>query len=503
MSPPPSGTELVDSSEAVEDPAPSAPAPGAIRGGRLAGKSLPVAILILALPVLLEQFANALVQLVDKALAGHLPGDMATPALDGVGIAGYLSWFISVAMAAIGIGGMALIARAIGAGDRDLAQRTLGQSVLFAIAWGFVVGIVLWFIARPLASLANLSEEATLYCLQYTRILALGMPLIGFLFVSINCLHGAGETTRPFLIMVVVNVVNILASWILSGVSIPLPAIGVVIENPFSFDLHVVGIALGTVIGKAVGAVLIALLMLRGVHDLRLELPALRPNWEIFRRVVRIGLPSFLDGFGMWAGQLIAVFWLLGIIVEKTGQTEGLLGAHIITVQWEAFSFMPGFALGVAAGALAGQYLGADNPRMATRAIAACTVLGMILMGLAGLVFIFAGEFLTYLISRQPIHLELAPQLLMICGFVQVFFAMAMVIRGGLRGAGDTTASMLLTWVTTWGVRIPLAWYFGVVFRDGELGLVGMWIGLCAELGVRGLAFLARFLHGGWRTVQV
>jgi MATE family multidrug resistance protein len=64
-----------------------------------------------------------------------------------------------------------------------------------------------------------------------------------------------------------------------------------------------------------------------------------------------------------------------------------------------------------------------------------------------------------------------------------------------LRGTGDTTWVLLITTGSSYLIRLPLAWLFGIYL---ELGLVGIWIGLCGELVIRAMLFLARFLHGGW-----
>ena len=109
---------------------------GQIKSGRLVGKTLPAAIALVALPVLVQQFLAASVGLVDKMLAGALPADIATSALDGLGVGSYVGWFIGIAMAGLGIGGQALIARAMGAGDGPLGERALGQALTLSLVWG-------------------------------------------------------------------------------------------------------------------------------------------------------------------------------------------------------------------------------------------------------------------------------------------------------------------------------------------------------------------------------
>ncbi len=159
-----------------------------------------------------------------------------------------------------------------------------------------------------------------------------------------------------------------------------------------------------------------------------------------------------------------------------------------------------GHRAATAAGAIAGQYLGAGNERMARRSILFCTGIAAVIMGVLGVVFAVAGEPLTRVISDEPVHLAETPKLLLICGVVQVFFALTMVMRQGLRGVGDTTWSFAITTVSSFGVRLPAAWLFGYYLGGG---LVGVWVALSGEIVVRGLVYTARFAHGGWMRVRV
>ncbi|MDG1899756.1 MAG: MATE family efflux transporter, partial [Phycisphaerales bacterium] len=105
---------------------------GQIKSGRLVGKSLPIAIFIIAMPALIQQLMAAMVGLFDKILAGSLPESIVVSSLDGLGVGSYVGWLIGIAMAGIGIGGQALIARAMGAGDSDQSHAALGQSLLIS-----------------------------------------------------------------------------------------------------------------------------------------------------------------------------------------------------------------------------------------------------------------------------------------------------------------------------------------------------------------------------------
>lgn len=470
---------------------------GSIRSGKLAGRTLPAAIWIVAAPIMVQQLMHAFVGLVDKIIAGSLADDIRLAALDGLGIGSYVGWFIGIALTGLGIGGQAIIARSIGAGNTREAGHALGQAIGLSVAWGACVAVLLWAAAPLVAGTCGLTDEAAVYCVQYVRVLACGLPLNGIMLVGSMCLHGAGETTRPSAIAISVSAMNAPLSWLLAGSDVDF--LGMTFVDPLGLDLNVVGIALGTVLSWGVGAVLTMVVLVRGVKDLRLRRAEIAPDAPMMLRIARVGVPNFMEGISMWAVNLF-VLMVIGTIAERSGAGAGLQGAHIIAVQWEAFSFLPGFAIGTAAGALAGQYLGAGNARQARRAVVLCTVIASIVMCSLGAVFALCGEWLTSLVSTEPVHLQEVPRLLLVCGVTQIFFAITMVIRQGLRGVGDTRWTFLITTASSYGVRLPAAWVLGVAL---DLGLTGVWIGLCGELAVRAALFTARFLHGGWTKVEV
>ena len=225
---------------------------GSIQAGKLAGRSMWSAIWILALPILIQQTMAAAVGLVDTIYAGHLPEAIVIPAMDAISIGSYVTWFIGIAMTGLGIGGQALIARAMGTGDRDASHRALGHAVILSLLWGALVGVGLWFGAVPLCVICGINGEAAMFLVEYVRIISYAMPLAGLMLVGSMCLHGAGETTLPSVIAVGVNFINIIVSWVLSGVDLTFGSWTLV--NPFSFDMHLAGIATGTSISFAFGA---------------------------------------------------------------------------------------------------------------------------------------------------------------------------------------------------------------------------------------------------------
>ncbi len=453
--------------------------------GRLAGRSLPGQVFVLAVWPFFELLFNALVGIVDTALAGWLE-DQAMVATDAIGVAAYVGWFMGMMHMAVGVGAAALIARAIGAGHRGLANAGLGQALLIAVVWGAFIGGLVFALATPIGRLFGLGPEALMLSTTYLRIVALSAPGSAALFVGAACLRAAGDTRTPFLVMLVVNLTNTALSWTLVFGPAPFGGMGLP------------GIAVGTFVAWNLAGGIILVLLLRGRDPLRLYPHRLRPHWHTLRRIIRVAIPSALENSGMWVGNAL-VGAIVGLIAAREA-IVGLMGAHIIAIRIESISFLPGVAMGIAAATLTGQYLGLGDPQRAKRAAILCWLFGAGLMSLMGLVFIAFPTQLAALLTREPELYTMAAAPIRICGFIQFFFASYLALSKALRGAGDTVSPMVITYASTFLLRLPGAYVVGYVLG---YGLTGVWFALCAELAVRGLIYIAWFFRGKWMTVKV
>ena len=450
--------------------------------GKLAGLSLPRQVMVLAIWPFLEQMLSFLVTFVDTVLAGRL----SVEATNAIALTGYVGWLAAMLQSGVGIGASAVIARAIGARHKAVANAALGQSMFLAIVWGSITGAVIFTCAPLLGRLTELTGFSYSWSVLYLWTTMPALPFSALVLVGGACLRGAGDTRTPFWIMVIVNIVNIVAS--VTFVTAPGPLGG--------YDLG--GVAAGTAVAWGTGAVLMLLVLLRGLGGIRLHTHRLRPHWHTIRRVIRVGVPALFESVGHWLGNFLVL-----IIVGRMARilvVPAAMGAHIITFRIEAVSFLLGVALGTAAATLSGQYLGLGDPERARRAVCICWALGAAVMGAAGILFMAVPHWLVWIVTDEPELLALTPPLLIISGPIQVFFATYLVLAFAMRGAGDTRATMIMTFSCTYLIRVPLAYVLGLTFG---LGLKGLWIGLCIEHVIRGLIFAARFLHGGWAKARV
>ncbi|MFG0331030.1 MAG: MATE family efflux transporter [Phycisphaerales bacterium] len=477
------------------------PAPPSARGigaGRLAGLSMSAAIWTLSWPILTQSLLDSCVGLVDTTLAARLGVEVT----DAVGSAAYIMWLIGVIIMAVGVGATAMISRAIGGGDTRLADRSLGQCMALALIVGAFGGSLLVILAPWVGAVFNLTDEATRYMRDYLWALGVSLPSTVITFIGIACMRGAGDSIRPLWVMVVVNLINMPVSWLLCGASVTLHfgAESINAQGPEWMSMGVAGIGLGTGVARTVGAILIIRALRDGASGIRLTLGDMSPHWETMQRVIRISVPNLYETLGMWIGNLV-VLLIVGWIVTTAMGESGLIGVHMITIRIEAFSFLPGLAMGSAAATLVGQYLGAGDPASARRAALTCaTVAGIIMIGF-GYAFVRYPIQIVSWVSEQPLHLELAPRLLWIIGWVQAPFGVMLVLRNSLRGAGDTKMTMYITWISVYGVRVPACALAAMLYP--ERGLEAIWIVMGGELLIRTVLIVGRFLHGGWMRIEV
>lgn len=457
---------------------------GALQG-KLGRLSLRRQVAVLAVWPFFELLLHSLVQIADTAIAGRL--DAVT--LDAIGVAAYVGWLVGMLHQALGVGTAALVSRAVGGGRTTLANAALGQSFLIALVWGTTTGVGLMLLARPAAGVFQLPPHTADLAVTYMLVIAVGAPANAVLSAGNAALRAAGDTRTPFLAMAATNVVNVIVSVALVFGPAPIGGYGVA------------GIAAGTVIAWFVGMAISTGVLMSGRVRIRVRKRRLRPHWHTMRRIIRIGVPSLIENGGMWIGNAI-VLVIVGKLLERSG-ADGLLGAHIVAIRIESLSFMPGFAVGIAGATLVGQYLGAGNPERAKQAAHLCWAVGAGIMAAVGVLFIAIPEPIIALLAPGENMAEvrdMAVPLLRVCGPIQFFFGTYLVLSQCLRGAGDTRGPMMITYASTFLVRLPAAYVLAIVL---DLGLTGLWFGLCGELVVRGCLYIARFRGGKWQRIDV
>jgi putative MATE family efflux protein len=498
-------------------------------------------VLVLALPVLAQQFLVLSVGLSDRILAGRLQPlpkpeqrealshELMTLGLMAGGMASgnwgdtlggeaswetaqrirarhiayqaaqtmaiYISWLIAGYTVLVSVGSTALVARFVGAGNPGDAVRVTNQSILLAIGFGLSGTLAGLIGLNGLVWLLQLRGPAAFFAADYLRPLILLLVFQVIESAGIACLIGAGDTRTGFWVLGGVALVNLPLAWgFFLGLG-PLPELGFV------------GIGVGTAVSHTLGGLAVLTVLAFGRAGLSLHWRLLWPDWPLIWRLLRVSLPAGADSLAMMTGHL----WFFGI-VNSLGETAS--SAHGIALGWEALSFLCGSAFGTAAMTLVGQNLGAGRPAQAAHAGWVAFAMGCGIMSLMGAVFFtFAPEMFAFICphaEQRPV-IEAGVPVLRLEAFAEPALASIIIFLCALRGAGDTRVPVLYNSIGLFGVRIPLAYLFTLETLSfgmeghgpGGNRLFGAWMAMVADLMLRGTLFFYRFSSGRWQQIRV
>ena len=474
----------------------------------------------LAWPAIAENALQTLMGIVDTIVVARL----GTAALSGVGLAQQLVWILTTALVAISMGTTVLIARYTGSKQRGEANSVLKQSLMLSALMSLVL-MPIGLLSHPLMSILGLEPiaagEGAIY-LQITLFSAL--PLVMMLIAG-AALRGSGDTRTPMFVTASINVINailavelvfggekasgILGSW-LSGLA-HLVGLGQVNLPALSWipEMGVAGSAWASVTARTIGTIILLGVLVRPKRFLNLlgrSGGAWRPNLDIVKRILSIGIPTAFEQLFMSLGVLLYNFLVIGM-------GEVVFATSRVALNIVFISQMPGFGFSIAATTLVGQSLGAKSPKRARLGASLSTRSAVIWMGAMGIVFFFFGDVIMRVFTDDQRLIQLGADCLKVIAFYQPSLAVAFVLGGALRGAGDVRYPMWVTTIAVWLVRLPVGAFLGLgavcvpftnVCAPGMgLGLIGIYSALILEATVRAVLMFFRFRGGKWQTMKV
>lgn len=468
----------------------------------------------LAWPAIAENALQTLMGLVDTAVVARI----GTDALSGVGASQQVIFVLTTALIAVSMGTTVLIARFIGAGQRQRANAVLKQSIMMSLVLGLVL-MPVGLVAHPIFSIFGLNVPSTTDAATYLSITMYSALFIVFMFVAGAALRGSGDTRTPMMVTGFINVINavlavelvfggnrassVLSGWIngLFGTHITVAGLSWIPE------LGVAGSAWATAISRGIGAFVLLGVLLMPSHKLNIWRGGnWRPSFNLIGRTLRIGVPSMIEQMVMSLGILAYSFIVIGM-----GET--IFATSRLVTNGVFLSQMPGFGFSVAATTLVGQSLGAKRPQRALLGSQLATRSALLWMSAMGVVFFFFGDYILRIFTDDPQLLQLGSSSMKVIAFTQPFLAMAFVYAGSLRGAGDVKYPMWVTTSAVWLVRLPVAAFIGlntltipftnITFPGLNFGLPGVYAGLVVEAAVRAFLLWLRYRAGKWQAMKV
>lgn len=437
----------------------------------------------MAWPIMLGALSFVIMDFVDKVFVAWLDRDLANPYhLAAIGSASVWSYTLGVFF--VGVAGCVstFSAQSLGRGNRENCSAFAWQGIYISLAAG-AIALLMFPLSRPLFGSMGHGPTVTELELTYFRIRILSFVFVAWQGALAAFFQAINRPIIPMYTTIAGNVTNIVLDYLLVFGKLGLPAMGIA------------GAATATVIAMMVQAALLqAIFMSAPVH----REYATRGTWRFdavkARDLFRIGWPSGLSSF------LDVASWSVftSFIVGGFGALQ--LAAHTAAINFMHLTFIPAMGIGMAVTPIVGQWLGrADFKRAKRRAYTATKLAIAIMVSIGTTLAVFGGS-LMRVFSEDPSVIHLGHLLLIFAAIFAGFDAVNIVMIGALRGTGDTRWMMGALAVGSYGLCLPLAWFF-----SGPLGLQakGAWFGAMIYIIVLSGAFLRRFHSEAWRSITI
>jgi MATE family multidrug resistance protein len=431
-------------------------------------------LMALALPIAAAMGGETAMGLVDTKLVGRL----GPAALGGVGVAMTFAFLGYMTVFGLMRGVKVCVAHAVGEGRGYVAVRYAEAGV----ALGLAAGSLFWIVTRDVAPVlkwigvdAAIVPSATAFLAIYTY----GAPGSSALSALTHHRHATGDAWTPTYVGLAGNVVNALLGYALIYGHAGLPALGVR------------GGAWATATTEWLEAIVLLSLLIRDARrsPARRQARAELSLPKALREVCAIGVPT-----GVQFGSEMLAFATFTAVLATLGAEQ--VAAHQIALAIIRVSFLPGVAVSEAASVLVGQALGRRSIEEADQSVRAAVLAAVTFMASWGVIFAFGGGKVARWFSDDDAVVRVARTLLAIAAAFQVLDAVAIVLRGALRGAKDVRVPALIGVGVIWTCVPTAAFLLG---RLAGWGSAGGWVGFLAETTLGALLFSRRWRYGAWR----
>ncbi|QGU93886.1 MATE family efflux transporter [Clostridium bovifaecis] len=399
-------------------------------------------VLALALPAVGEMILYMAIWVFDTMMVGKYGGQTAVSA---VGLSSEILYtliniFISVG---VSVGIASLVARRFGSKKYDSAEEYASIGFFIGFIISLIICILTFIFTEEVLSLGGADDKVISLGYIYVRIICFGL-FFNMLTSMINgILRGSGNTKIPLLISLIVNVINIGLDWIL-------------IFGKYGFpELGVKGAAIATSIAQMVGFLFATIYMLNKSR-IKIRIKYIKTlNLYKLKKLLILASPSSMQEAAYDISRLLSTF-----MVMRLGQTA--FASNQITTTIESISFMPGWGFSIAATTLVGHKIGEKNFKKAKEYAYACALLGTLFMSLCAIIFSIAPTMLISLFIKETEKevIRLGSLCLMISATEQIPMGLSLILGGALKGAGDTKTPFIISFLSSWFVRLPLMFYF-------------------------------------------
>jgi putative MATE family efflux protein len=444
--------------------------------------SIPIrkAVLLLAIPMMLEMLMESVFALVDLYFVGHLPES--SQAIQVVGLTeSVLAVIYSIAIG-MSMAATAVVARRIGEKKPDAASHSGIQAIIVASVVTTVLGLSGVIFGTDILLLMGASKETAIAGTPFIRITMGSSLIIMLLFLINGIFRGAGNAAIAMKSLWIANICNIILCPIFINGFLFIPAYGLT------------GAAMATALGRGIGVAYQIYHLVNGKHQLKILVRHFRLHFGIIKSIIKIATPGILQFV------IASCSWIfLAQLVATTGGDDGSAG-YQTALRLMMFFLLPAWGMSNAASTLVGQNLGAGELKRAEDSVMKTVKYKIIYMLIITLAFFFLGDWMVSFFTTDENVIIVAKRAMRIISTAFVFYGVGTVMIHAFNGAGDTWTPTYLNFAGFWLFQIPLAWLLAKYFA---MGPDGVFIAIpVAETSITIAAFIL-FRQGKWKKTKV
>lgn len=442
--------------------------------------SINKAVILLAIPMVLEMMMESVFALVDLYFVGHL--EKSSFAIQTVGLTESVMTIIYSLAIGISMAATAIVARRIGEKNPVAAAKAGMQAIVIAFVINAFISIAGFIYAKDILLVMGASEESASYGVNFTQIMMGGSLFVMLLFLINGIFRGAGNAAIAMKSLWLANICNIILCPILINGLGSIPGFGLV------------GAAIATTIGRGIGVCYQLYHLFNGKGILKIISSYFIPDLEQIKAIIKVATPGVLQFV------IASCSWIfLAQLVASTGGDNGSAG-YQTALRIMMFFILPAWGLSNAAATLVGQNLGAKKIERAEKSVFITAKYNVIFMATIMIFTLLFGSYIVSFFTNNTIVKDIAVEALQTMCLGYIFYGIGMVLINTFNGAGDTWTPTWINFFGFWLFQIPLAYLLAKYYRLGPSG-VFMAIPI-AETAIT-LASIVLYKKGKWKKMQL
>ena len=435
-------------------------------------------LIALAIPIIFANILQTVYQLTDTFWVGRL----GTDAVAAVSISFPIIFLIISLSGGLAMSGAILVAQYKGRNDQKAVNHITSQTLMMVVIISVILAAIGYLLSPLLIKLMGAEPGVYADAVSYIKVSFIGIIFVFTYMVFQSLMRGVGEVKTPAYI--------VLGSVILNLFLDPLFIFGYGFVPAFGVS----GAAISTIVTQGLATIIGIMLLIKGRYQIQLHVKDLKPDIPLIKKMFKLGFPASIEQSTRALGMTIMMF-LVATFGTVTIAAYGV-GSRILS-----FVIIPTMGLSMATSTLVGQNMGAKKLDRVEKIVKLSSLISFIFLTLLGVIlFFFAKQISAIFIPGEIATIQSSALFIKIMALSFGFIGIQMSLSGALRGTGNTTASMILSIISLWVLRLPLAYILSI---HTNLAEVGLWIAFPVSNVISAIITISWFARGTWKQKRV